>query len=89
MTPSPSIDWPACIITAFDFVGTKNVVASGRASFTMIEMHRFAVAKINTGLPNHSHGYVWNDSVLLLSYNTTPALTRLAVLQELSEFKRA
>lgn len=89
MMPSPSIDWPACIITAFDFVGTKGDAASGRASFAMIEMHRFAVAKINSGLPHQSHGYVWNDSVLLLSYHTTPARTRLAVLQELSDFKRA
>lgn len=53
----------------------------------MIEMRDFAVAKINNGLPLHSHGYVWNDSVLLLSHETKPAETRRRLLIELSEFK--
>lgn len=53
----------------------------------MIEMHNHAVAKINDGLPLHSHGYVWNDSVLLLSYTTDPASKRKKLLTELSEFK--
>ena len=54
----------------------------------MIQMHRCAVAKINHGLPRHSHGYVWNDSVLLLSYEAKPAQKRAKVLQELDEFKQ-
>ena len=38
----------------------------------MIELQNIAVAKINHGIPLHSHGYIWNDSVLLLSYMTEP-----------------
>ena len=53
----------------------------------MIEMRDRAVAKINHCLPLHSHGYVWNDSVLLLSYTTKPASKRQELLAELSEFK--
>lgn len=82
-----SADWPPCIVTVFDLVGTKSLAATGRGSAQMIEMRSFAVAKINAGLPMHSHGYVWNDSVLLLSYETKPAATRIRLLAELSEFK--
>ena len=80
-------DWPPCIITAFDLIGTRSLSSSGRGSEKMIEMHNRAVAKINHCLPLHSHGYVWNDSVLLLSYTTEPASKRQELLAELSEFK--
>jgi len=53
----------------------------------MIKMHNRAIEKINHCLPLHSHGYVWNDSVLLLSYMTKPASERQKLLAELSEFK--
>lgn len=53
----------------------------------MIEMHNRATAKINHGLPLHSHGYVWNDSVLLLSYQTEPNWTKEAFIAELDDFK--
>ena len=80
-------EWPQCIITALDLVGTRSLASSGRGSSKMIQMHERAVAKINYGLPLHSHGYVWNDSVLLLSYETKPPSRRREVLVELSEFK--
>nr|WP_315438325.1 hypothetical protein [uncultured Pseudomonas sp.] len=53
----------------------------------MIEMHSRAVAKINHGLPLHSHGYIWNDSVLLLSYTTEPNWSTLGFFAELNDFK--
>jgi hypothetical protein len=53
----------------------------------MIEMHSRATAKINHGLPLHSHGYVWNDSVLLLSYTTEPNWTKTVFIAELDDFK--
>ena len=84
-----SDNWPPCIVTAFDLVGTRSAAPSGQASSAMIQMHRLAVEKINAGLPNHSYGYVWNDSVLLLSYIDKPAAQRRTVLNELSEFKHA
>lgn len=85
---SNSEQWPPCIITAFDLVGTKSAAATGRGSSAMIQMHRCAVGKIIHGLPRHSHGYVWNDSVMLLSYEAKPAQKRAKVLQELDEFKQ-
>lgn len=80
-------DWPPCIVTVFDAIGIKELAASGTGSEKMIELHKAAVEKINNGLPHHSHGYVWNDSVLLLSYETEPASTRQKLLAELNEFK--
>jgi hypothetical protein len=76
-----------CIVTAFDVIGTKDLAASGAGSSQMIEMHSKSVAKINNGLPLHSHGYVWNDSVLLLSYMTEPMWNKQEFFAELSEFK--
>lgn len=84
-----SDNWSPCIITAFDLVDMRRNAATGRASAKMLQMHRFAVAKINSALRNHSHGYVWNDSVLLLSYVTKPARARRGLLSELSEFKHS
>lgn len=52
----------------------------------MIQMHNIAEAKINSGLPLHSYGYIWNDSVLLLSYRTELE-ARQGLLAELSAFK--
>ncbi|SRR6266581_359296 len=80
-------DWPPCIVTFFDLIDTKILAATGRGSEKMLDMHNRAVAKINHCLPLHSHGYVWNDSVLLLSYTTEPASKRQKLLAELSEFK--
>lgn len=82
-------EWPPCIVTAFDLIGTRVSAPNGVASSRMLQMHRFAVEKINDGMPNHNHGYVWNDSVLLLTYSTKPATLRRSVLIELSEFKFA
>jgi len=81
-------NWPPCIITAFDLVGTRSLSSSGEGSSMMQQMHSFAYSKINYCLLNHEHGYIWNDSVLLLSYQTKPAHKRRVVLDELIDFKR-
>lgn len=70
-----SSDWSPCIVTMLDLAGTKSLAPSGKGSSALISMHRQAVAKINHGLPLTSHGYVWNDSVLLLSYMNEPGWT--------------
>lgn len=82
-----SDNWPPCIVTAFDLVGTRSLAASGKGSSAMMTMHSRAVAKINHGLPLHSHGYIWNDSVLLLSYMTEPNWSKNGFFAELNEFK--
>ncbi|MCG7986221.1 MAG: hypothetical protein JAY64_01725 [Candidatus Thiodiazotropha weberae] len=71
----------------FDLIGTRSLASKGLGSYQMIQMHQSAVTKINHGLPLHAHGYVWNDSALLLSYETKPAARRSKVLAELNEFK--
>ncbi len=81
--------WPPCIVTAFDVIGIRNKASTGYASSLMLQIHRFTVGKINSDLPSHANGYVWNDSILLLSYLTKPSSKRRAVLAELSDFKRA
>lgn len=80
-------DWPPCIVTAFDLAGTRTLAASKKGSSAMIEMHNHAVAKINGSLPLHSHGYIWNDSVLLLSYMTEPNWLKGGFFAELDDFK--
>jgi hypothetical protein len=79
--------WPPCIVTAFDLIGTRSLAASGKASSGMIEMHGRAVMKINHELPLHSHGYIWNDSVLLLSYMTEANWSKPDFFAELNDFK--
>lgn len=81
-------EWPPCIITMFDLVGTSGNAPNGAATQLMLKMRKFAVDKINAELPNHRHGYVWNDSILLLSYITSPDQSRRSVLMELSGFKQ-
>ena len=80
-------NWPSCIVIAFDLIGTRSLAASGKGSSAMIEMHSRAVTKINQGLPLHSHGYIWNDSVLLLSYMTEPNWSTRGFFVELNDFK--
>jgi hypothetical protein len=79
--------WPPCIVTTFDLVGTRTLAASGKGSSAMIEMHNCAVTKINHGLPLHSHGYIWNDSVLLMSYTTEPNWSKREFVAELDDFR--
>lgn len=54
----------------------------------MLKLHSFALTKIEKGLLHNSYGYIWNDSILLLSYCTTPAAKGRELIVELSEFKQ-
>lgn len=80
-------NWRPCIVTAFDLDGTRTLAASGKGSSAMINMHNRAVEKLNHGLPLHSYGYIWNDSVLLLSYMTEPNWSKRAFVAELDDFR--
>ncbi|MFW2276462.1 hypothetical protein [Burkholderia orbicola] len=81
-------EWLPCIVTMFDLIGTRRQAASGKASTAMRLLQERAVWKMNHGMDNHSYCYVWNDSVLLLSYQSRPAVTRRRVLAELDECKQ-
>ncbi|MFL9957684.1 hypothetical protein PQR65_30235 [Paraburkholderia nemoris] len=83
-----SEDWQPCIVTMFDLIGTRSQAATGKASTAMRLLQERAVWKMNHGMGNHSHCYVWNDSVLLLSYQSRPAVARRRVLAELDECKQ-
>ena len=79
--------WTPCIVTVFDLIGTKKQTLSGTGSKLMLHMHRCAAQRIRSGLPLHSQGYIWNDSVLLLSEKASTIKERLDVLLELEGFK--
>jgi hypothetical protein len=79
--------WTPCIVTVFDLIGTKKQALSGTGSKLMLHMHRCAAQRIRGGLPLHSQGYIWNDSVLLLSEKASTIKERLDVLLELEAFK--
>lgn len=81
-------DWLPCIVTMFDLIGTRGQAASGKASSAMRILQERAVWKMNHGMESHSHCYVWNDSVLLLSHHSKPAVARRRVLAELDECKQ-
>ncbi len=83
-----SSKWRPCIVSYFDLPNIKEQAETGAASKLMRKVHKFALDRIDKSLPNHCYGYVWNDSILLLSYVTTPAAKRRKLILELSEFKR-
>lgn len=84
-----TFDWQRCIITTFDMIGITRLAEKGLGSSLMLQMHQFAVQKINQSLPNHAHGYIWNDSIQLLSYHCMDSKNRKEAINELSEFKEA
>ncbi|MFL9856816.1 hypothetical protein PQR72_13960 [Paraburkholderia madseniana] len=81
-------DWLPCIVTMFDLIGIRTEAASGKASSVMRLLQERAVAKMNHGMEHHCHCYVWNDSVLMLSYQAMSANARRRVLAELDECKQ-
>jgi hypothetical protein len=72
----------------FDLIGTRSQAPFGKASSAMRLLQERAVWKMNNGMESHSYCYIWNDSVLLLSYESKPAVARRRVLEELDECKR-
>lgn len=79
--------WTPCIVTLLDLIGTRKQTASGTGSRLMLRMHRCAAERIRNGMPLHRQGYIWNDSVLLLSEKASTIKERLDVLFELEAFK--
>lgn len=81
--------WRTCMVSLLDMANTKKAAESGQASQAMVRMHAHAAEKINSGMGLHCNGYIWNDSILLLSFHTKSASDRAKVLSELAEFKNA
>lgn len=79
--------WTPCIVTVLDLIGTRKQTAGGTGSRLMLRMHRSAAELIRNGMPLHKQGYIWNDSVLLLSEKASTIKERLDVLFELQAFK--
>ena len=79
--------WVPCIVTVLDLIGTRKQTLGGTGSGLMLRMHRCAAERIRNGLPLHKQGYIWNDSVLLLSEKASTIKERLDVLFELENFK--
>lgn len=59
--------WQDCIVTLIDLVGVRAKAGQGIASKLMLKFHNLVV-KERGNLNATAHAYVWNDSVLLLSY---------------------
>ena len=79
--------WTPCIVTVFDLIGTRKQTLSGTGSKLMLRMHCSAAERIRNGMPMHKQGYIWNDSILLLSEKASTIKERLDVLFELEAFK--
>jgi hypothetical protein len=59
-------EWRDCIVTMIDLVGVKG--RAGQDGSTLMRQFRALVTSETPTLTSVAHTYVWNDSVLLLSY---------------------
>ncbi len=83
---SPIATWRDCIVTYLDSASTKS---EGRhASKLMRKMHQLGAHLISADMPLHAHGYLWNDSILLLAYVNNLREKAEIVLREAESFKR-
>jgi hypothetical protein len=79
-------DWRDCIVTMIDIVGVKERAQDG-ASALMRQLHTLVAQEMGF-LQSVAHAYVWNDSVLLLSYvNETDASFESAI-RDAEQLKR-
>lgn len=78
-----------CIVTYIDLIGIGKAADRGdpRASQVMSDMHAFVTAAA-VSLQQQAFVYLWNDSILLLSYLDTPALQANAILKEADALKK-
>jgi hypothetical protein len=81
-------DWRDCIVTLFDLPGVKKLASQGGAgSSLMRQLHSLAVSEVPT-LSGVVHAYVWNDSVLLLSFVDKSIGSYNAAMRDADRFKR-
>ena len=61
-------DWRDCIVTMIDMVGVKKHAQSGAGSALMRRFQALVARQTESLTSSVARVYVWNDSVLLLSY---------------------
>lgn len=66
--------WETCIVTYIDLIGIKAAAeeADSRGTDVMRRMHSLVEGRMSNSMPSYDCCYVWNDSVLLLSYLDSP-----------------
>ena len=82
------LDWRDCIFTFIDLPGVKKLAPSdGAGSKLMRQLHRLAAKEVPR-LATVAQAYVWNDSVLLLSFVDKRASSVVAAMKDADRFKR-
>ena len=63
-------NWRDCIVVQIDLIGIKNRALDGSSSASKLMriFQEIVRQEVAAGLKSLEHAYVWNDSVLLLSY---------------------
>ncbi len=82
-------DWEHCIVSFLDLIDIKELIKKGDslASSKMRKFHKFVQKNAYDKLPYHQKIYVWNDSILFLSF-TGPGHSRFEpIMRELDTFK--
>lgn len=81
-------EWRDCIVTFIDLSGVKRLAPSdGAGSKLMRQLHRLAAKEIPR-LSTVAHAYVWNDSILLLSFVDKASRSFVAAMKDVDAFKR-
>ncbi|MBI3004773.1 MAG: hypothetical protein HYY49_05090 [Ignavibacteriales bacterium] len=81
-------NWRDCIIIFIDLVGVKKLAAkNGAGSKLMQKLYSLAVTNLPQ-LTSVSRAYVWNDSILLLSYIGNSSDSFVAIMKDADKFKR-
>lgn len=85
-------EWKNAIITYIDLIGIKSAAdeSNSRGTDVMRRMHSLVEGRMSNGMPNHEHCYVWNDSVLLLSYLDSPyrKVDETEIIREADDLKK-
>jgi len=80
--------WRDCIVTYIDMAGVKDRIKPGAASRLMRRLHGVVFKELRIGFPTIEYAYVWNDSVLLLSYVQQTDQSFEAALRDTELLKR-
>lgn len=86
MNEENNFELQPCILSYFDFIGVRKLAKEGKTAALMSKVSRFVDAYVNMELVYQDHGYIWNDSIMLLSYQTSPK-SRRPLLRELNTFR--
>jgi hypothetical protein len=79
--------WRDCIVTVIDMVGVKKRARDGNASTAMRRLHALVTREMGA-LQSVAHAYVWNDSVLLLSYVNEGDASFQSAIRDAEKLKR-